>query len=235
MGCIVSFHHCHGPVYSLNNNTWIIQNYLHPPVPVTEDMRTHRGKICIWGGRRLKGWPNTAARLGWMEESDPEGCDFVRYERSIPLSLTDCTICKCPGLGGGVGAIEIDTLEYQQTEKIETELKDVDRIPANRCAQLCPGSPSGASQSHNTIYYSFPADSPPSRKEARRWRVLYWITRQLLHRARCGSFSQKIETASWANPANPKCFILLCRISCELAGCVQKPIVHDSRLRPNKP
>jgi hypothetical protein len=24
--------------------------------------------------------------------------------------------------------IEIDTLEYQQTEKIETELKDVDRI-----------------------------------------------------------------------------------------------------------
>jgi hypothetical protein len=24
--------------------------------------------------------------------------------------------------------IEIDTLEYQQTEKIETELKDIDRI-----------------------------------------------------------------------------------------------------------
>jgi hypothetical protein len=71
---------------------------------VTEDMRTHSGKICtvlyIRGGRRLKGWPNTAARLGWMEESDPEGCDFVSDERSIPLSLTDCTICKCPGLGG---------------------------------------------------------------------------------------------------------------------------------------
>ncbi len=47
--------------------------------------------------------------------------------------------------------IEIDTLEYQQTEKIETELKDVDRIRANRCTQLCPGSPSGASHSHNTI------------------------------------------------------------------------------------
>jgi hypothetical protein len=91
--------------------------------------------------------------------------------------------------------IEIYTLEYQQTEKIETELKDVDRIRANRCTQLCPGSPSGASHSHNTIYYSFPADSPPSRKEAPRWRVLYRITRQLLHR-RCGSFSQKIETAS---------------------------------------
>jgi hypothetical protein len=56
--------------------------------------------------------------------------------------------------------IEIDTLEYQQTEKIETELKDVNRIRANRCTQLCPGSPSGASHSHNTIYYSFPAYSP---------------------------------------------------------------------------
>ncbi len=97
----------------------------------------------------------------------------------------------------GGGTTEIDTLEYQQTEKIETELKDVDRIRAtNRCTQLCPGSPSGASYSHNTIYYSFPADSPPSRKEAPRWRVLYRITRQLLHRARCGCFSQKIETAS---------------------------------------
>ncbi len=37
-------------------------------------------------------------------------------------------------------------------------------------------------------------------------------TRQLLHRARCGSFSQKIETASWAKPANPECFILLCQL-----------------------
>jgi hypothetical protein len=97
-------------------------------------------------------------------------------------------VCVC--------TIEIDTLEYQQTEKIETELKDVDRIRANRWTQLCPRSTSGESQSHNTIYYSFPADSPPSRKEAPRWRVLYRITRQLLHCARCGSFSQKIEIAS---------------------------------------
>jgi hypothetical protein len=86
--------------------------------------------------------------------------------------------------GGGGGkcilSIEIDTPEYQQTEKIETELKDVDRIRANRCTQLCPGSPSGASHSHSTIYYSFPADSPPSRKEAPRWRVLNRKTRQLL-------------------------------------------------------
>ncbi len=75
-----------------------------------------------------------------------------------------------PGVRRGGGTIEIDTLEYQQTEKIETELKDVDRIRANRCTQLCPGSPSGASHSHKTIYYSFPADSPPSRKEAPRWK-----------------------------------------------------------------
>ena len=49
------------------------------------------------------------------------------------------------GGGGRVLNIEIDTLEYQQTEKIETDLKDVDRIRANRCTQLCPGSPYGAS------------------------------------------------------------------------------------------
>ncbi len=38
----------------------------------------------------------------------------------------------------------------------------------------------------------------PSRKETPRWRVLYRITRQLLH-LRSGSFSQKIETAN--NPS----------------------------------
>ncbi len=37
-----------------------------------------------------------------------------------------------------VGTTEIDTLEYQQTEKIETEVKDVDRIRAYRCTQHCP-------------------------------------------------------------------------------------------------
>jgi hypothetical protein len=67
------------------------------------------------------------------------------------------------------------------------------------------------SHSHNTIYYYPTADSPPLRILPR-WRVLYRITRQLLHRARCGSFSQKIETASWAKPANPKCFMLLCQL-----------------------
>jgi hypothetical protein len=109
-----------------------------------------------------------------------------------------------------VFGIEIDTLEYQQTEKIETELKDVDRIRANRCTQLCPGSPSGASHSHNTIYYSYPADSPLSRKEAPRWRVLYRITRQLLHLARCGSFSQKLKQLaelSWLTPSFSYCSV----------------------------
>ncbi len=102
--------------------------------------------------------------------------------------------------------------------EIETELKDVDRIRANRCTQLCPGSPFGTSHSHNIIYYSLPADSPPSRKETPRWRVLYRIAQQLLHCARCWSFSQKIETAK---PSRLCC--LLCRISCELAGCVHQP------------
>ncbi len=96
---------------------------------------------------------------------------LLRYICVSTLLISLCTtggFCDVP--------IEIDTLEYQQTEKIETELKDVDRIRANRCMQLCPGSPSGAFHSHNTIYYSFPADSPPSRKEGPRWRVLYRIT-----------------------------------------------------------
>jgi hypothetical protein len=51
---------------------------------------------------------------------------------------------------------------------------------------------------HNIKNYSTPANSPPSRKETPRWRVLYRITRQLLQRVRCGSFSQKIETAQAA-------------------------------------
>ncbi len=95
---------------------------------------------------------------------------------------------------------EIDTLEYHQTKKIETEVKDVDRIRAPRCTQRCPGCPSGASHLHNIRYYSPPCRQPPppSRKGTPRWRVLYRITRQLLHRVRCGNFSQKIETA---NPA----------------------------------
>ncbi len=109
-------------------------------------------------------------------------------------------------------------------------MRDHDRIRANRCSQLCPGSPSGPSHSHNIIYYSHPANSPPSRKETPRRRVLYRITRQLLHRARYGVLVRKKfrQLIRWAKKlANPKCFILLCRISCELAGCVHQPIVSS--------
>ncbi len=41
--------------------------------------------------------------------------------------------------------IEIDTLEYQQTEKIETELEDVDRIRIRKMYACCPGLHSGGS------------------------------------------------------------------------------------------
>ena len=34
--------------------------------------------------------------------------------------------------------IEIDALEYQQTEKIETEMKDVDRIRIRKVYASCP-------------------------------------------------------------------------------------------------
>jgi hypothetical protein len=40
-------------------------------------------------------------------------------------------------------SIEIDTLEYQQTDKIETELKDVDRIRIRKVYACCPGWHSG--------------------------------------------------------------------------------------------
>ncbi len=49
------------------------------------------------------------------------------------------------GSRGREGNIEIDTLEYQQTEKIETELRDVDRIQIRKVYACCPGLPSGGS------------------------------------------------------------------------------------------
>ncbi len=44
-----------------------------------------------------------------------------------------------------VSTIEIDTLEYQQTEKIETELRDVDNIRIRKVYACCPRLPSGGS------------------------------------------------------------------------------------------
>ena len=51
------------------------------------------------------------------------------------------------GIPGGANkeTIEIDTLEYQQTEKIETELEDVDRIRIRKVYACCPGWHSGGS------------------------------------------------------------------------------------------
>ncbi len=36
-------------------------------------------------------------------------------------------------------SIEIDALEYQQTEKIETEMKDIGRIQIRKVYASCPG------------------------------------------------------------------------------------------------
>ncbi len=51
-------------------------------------------------GRRLEGWPNTAARLaGWLEESDPAsawGVILYVMDSLMPPALTDHT--TCPGL-----------------------------------------------------------------------------------------------------------------------------------------
>ncbi len=54
--------------------------------------------------------------------------------------------------------IEIDTLEKQQTEKIETEMKDVDRIRIRKVYASCPGWPSGGSKefSSQTQIYAIP-------------------------------------------------------------------------------
>jgi hypothetical protein len=98
----------------------------------------------------------------------------------------------------GVLTTEIDTIEYQQTENIETEVRANDRIRAHRCTQHHPGCPSGASPSHNIIYYSTPADRSPSKKETPRWTVLHRITRQLLHLSDAGVLVRKFRQA---NPA----------------------------------
>jgi hypothetical protein len=35
---------------------------------------------------------------GWLKESDPAGCDFVRDGRSMPPALTERTACLGLGL-----------------------------------------------------------------------------------------------------------------------------------------
>jgi hypothetical protein len=79
---------------------------------------------------------------------------------------------------------EIDTLEKQQTEKIETEVKDVDRVQKHTGVRNTVQGVLLRHPIHTISYtiYSPTAESPPSKKETPRWRVLYRITRQLLHR-----------------------------------------------------
>jgi hypothetical protein len=68
------------------------------------------------------------------------------------MSVTEYTRALMPDTYGPKGrrptcflSIEIDTLEYQQTEKIETELEDVDRIRIRKVYACCPGWHSGGS------------------------------------------------------------------------------------------
>jgi hypothetical protein len=45
-----------------------------------------------------------------------------------------------------------------------------------------------------------------------------------------GVFVRKLSQLtplSYAKRANPRYFILLCEVSCELAGCVHRPIVYS--------
>ncbi len=57
-------------------------------------------------------------------------------EKRVTASLSITSKCS---------PIEKDTLEYQQTEKIENELKDVDRIRIRKVYACCPGWHSGGS------------------------------------------------------------------------------------------
>jgi hypothetical protein len=65
-------------------------------------------------------------------------------------------------IGSGAGlkdySLVHDTLEYQQTEKIETEMKDVDRIRIRKVYASCPGWTSGGSRelSSQTQIYAIP-------------------------------------------------------------------------------
>ncbi len=47
------------------------------------------GVLCVW----LR-----AGLPGWLEESDPAGCDFVRDGRSMTPAMTDHTTCSGLGL-----------------------------------------------------------------------------------------------------------------------------------------
>ncbi len=86
---------------------------------------------------------------------------------------------NCPNLSSAPCRVTV-------TEKIETEMRDDNRIRKHKGVRNII---QGVLLGHplHTISYT-PADRSPSKKETHRWTVLYRITRQLLHRLRTASF-----------------------------------------------
>jgi hypothetical protein len=78
---------------------------------------------------------------------------------------------------------EIDTIEKQQTEKIEMEVRDDDRIQKHTGVRNIIGVSFWGIPftQYHLIFPPPPCQQAPSRKETPRWRILYRITRQLLH------------------------------------------------------
>jgi hypothetical protein len=62
-----------------------------------------------------------------------------------------------------IHTIEIDTLEYQQTENIETELKDVDRIRIRKVYACCPGLHSGGGHKSAPVSHKHMLSQPSFR------------------------------------------------------------------------
>ncbi len=103
-------------------------------------------------------------------------------------------------------------------------MRDDDRIRANRCTQLL-GHPI------HTILYTIPTlpTAPPQERKLPEGEFCTEpgssftvpdagvLVRKL----------RQLTPLSDAKPANPKCFMLLCRISCDLARCVHQPIVSS--------
>ncbi len=80
---------------------------LSPP-PLTSDLWPQLSILC--------GLSPSLRGKYWNEAESNYAIELIARGYHLPNYLPWC------------GPIEIDTLEYQQTEKIETELKDVDRI-----------------------------------------------------------------------------------------------------------
>ncbi len=113
------------------------------------------------------------------------------------LKLVHSRLCWYRGITVGLGYLkvsmdyglstEIDTIEYQQTEKIETEVRDDDRIQKHTGVRnIIQGVLLGHSI-HTISYYHillFPPcqQDPLMEGNSQMDIVLYRITRQLLHR-----------------------------------------------------